>query len=251
MNCQLLLESYDQERRPIGERVAKTSLYNMRAHALILDEAIGLSPTKDEAENMKAMAQYFDLKNQDKGLAKREEVDKALDQLDVEFYAHGAEVGWFYDFEYNGTYGSRSKYDNPQVNAAGEMELCTYYPTDRPGSQLPHAWVHSRASGSRTSTRDLVLRDKLLLLATSSSWRRLEHPLVEVKIFDDAGGEVLDMNRLLKGAHHGNMEQSGALLVRPDAIVGFRFLNDKILGSCNVRDEFQAIVQTVLSVTQQ
>ena len=52
-----LLDSYDTERRPIGERVAKTSLYNMQAHALVLDQAIGLSPDKSESDNISAMDQ--------------------------------------------------------------------------------------------------------------------------------------------------------------------------------------------------
>jgi 2-polyprenyl-6-methoxyphenol hydroxylase-like FAD-dependent oxidoreductase len=38
-----LLDTYDSERRPIGERIARTSLESMEAHALILDMALGIT----------------------------------------------------------------------------------------------------------------------------------------------------------------------------------------------------------------
>ena len=92
MDLEKLLDTYDSERRPIGGRVSETSLLNMRAHALVLDQAIGLSPDMSEEDNKVVTEQYFDPSDLDKGAAKREEVNKALEHLDVEFYAHGAEV---------------------------------------------------------------------------------------------------------------------------------------------------------------
>jgi hypothetical protein len=82
-----LLETYDAERRPIAERVAKTSLHNMRAHALVLDAALGLDPNASTDENVKEMEPYFDLNNQHGGAQRRAEVESALKKLDVEFYA--------------------------------------------------------------------------------------------------------------------------------------------------------------------
>ena len=94
MEFDRLLLSYDTERRPIGERVGKTSLYNMRSHALVLDHVIGLSPDKSERENVQAMQQYCDLSDTVEGDAKRQLIKEALRVLDVEFCAHGAELEW-------------------------------------------------------------------------------------------------------------------------------------------------------------
>lgn len=248
-NFESLLDSYDQERRPIGERVAKTSLYNMRAHALVLDEALGLSPTKSEAENIQAMEQYFDSTDEGQGLAKRKEVMKAMEDLDVEFYAHGAEVGWFYDFEYNGTYESTSNQDvNPQRKEDGEMELCTYHPTTRPGNQLPHAWLVRKSSREKLSTRELVVRDKLMLLAMSKEWKLFENPFVDVQIVHESG-DLSDSTGDWKGIC-GELEKVGALLVRPDNIIAYRFIDDQVLQESDFRDRTDEIVKTVLKMAK-
>ena len=244
-----LLDSYDAERRPIGERVAKTSLYNMRAHALVLDEAIGLSPTKSEADNMRAMDEYFDASDKHRGLVKRQEVDKAMEALDVEFYAHGAEVGWFYDFDYKGTYGDPANKDaNPQLKPDGEMELCAYHPSIRPGSQLPHTWLIDEGSSKRISSRALMVNDKLVLLGMSASWRKITHPLLEVKI-DGHGGDLLDSKRAWKELW-GDAKNSGALIVRPDTIIAYRFPNDDILQEADLQAKIGSIVETALMLAR-
>ena len=218
----------------------------MRAHALILDEAIGLSPANNEAENVESMGRYFDLKDEYSGLAKRREVEKALQHLDVEFYAHGAEVGWFYDFDYNGIYGSTDKVKNPQLREDGEMELCTYHATTRPGSQLPHSWLLSKEVDGRVSTRELVTKDNLTLLAMSPKWNAAEHPLIDIKIVGDRESDFLDSEGRMKEVWEGEMASTGALLVRPDNMVGYRFSDDTIMASSTFNDEIQKIAQKVL-----
>lgn len=219
----------------------------MRAHAMILDEAIGLSPSKSEAENVEAMARYFDLKDRDSGLAKRQQVDKALEHLDVEFYAHGAEVGWFYDFDYIGTYGANAKNQNPQVKQDGDMELCTYYETTRPGSQFAHSWLRHVDNDKRLSSRELASKDTLLLITMSPRWKHLEHPLIKVKILQSHGGYLLDDEGRLKELwQREGLSDTAALLVRPDNIIAYRFLDDDILTTFDYQSEVQQIIQTVL-----
>lgn len=94
-NWEGLLDSYDEERRPIGKRVAATSLYNLRSHGLVLDMAIGIEPTNEKEKNVEAMRRYFDDASTEGG-KKRAAVSDALYILDLEFYAQGLEIGWFY-----------------------------------------------------------------------------------------------------------------------------------------------------------
>jgi hypothetical protein len=244
LNLDDLLSTYDLERRPIGERIAKTSLFNMQAHALVLDKAIGLAPDRDEESNIRAMSQYFDQADVEAGAAKRQEVERALKTLDIEFYAHGAEVGWFYDLPYNGNYGFNEAVANPQVKDDGEMELCVYHQTTRPGSQLPHVWVYENGK-QRTakSLRELVCLDKLVLLTTMPGWKVLSIPLVDVVVVSD---EVDGSNsRLGRSIISDELSHTGAVLVRPDAIVAYRFVDDSILRQQNRNEEFNGIVRQV------
>lgn len=245
LNFDPLLDSYDAERRPVGERVARTSLQGMQSHAGSLDKAIGLSPDKDQETNVKAMKQFFDPLNNKEGAAERQEVDRALDGLDIEFYAHAAEVGFFYDLEYTGDYGNGGPVHDPQLNDMSEMNLNVYYPTTRPGSQLPHAWLYDEHSfDQKISTRHLVQLDKLVLLGSSRRWPELEHAFVDTLTIGD-GGEYKPCDQAWEDIC-GGVAESGAIVVRPDGIIAFRFSNDDILNHSGRDIELRAIVNKIL-----
>lgn len=237
-----LLRGYDLERRPIGERVGKTSLINMQSHALILDKALGLSPDKTEAANVAAMQQYFDPQNDVEGQAKRKEVQRALKELDIEFYAHGAEVGWFYDLPYRGVQSGRD-IDNPQVKPDGSMRLCEYLPTMRPGSQLPHAWLRNSDSQDLRSTRELI-GTRLTLLAFVPGWQYFTHPLLELEQIGPDGPWQFADEALAEQFH--DVLPSGALIVRPDRIIAYRFDDDAVLGQSDLVRTAADIVATIL-----
>lgn len=233
-----LLRSYDAERRQIGERVGRASLINMRSHALILDKAIGLSPKNTEEANVKTMQQYFDPTDAREGHAKRREVAHALKDLDIEFYAHGAEVSWFYDLPYEACWRGHSP-SNPQLKSDGTMELCEYRPTTRPGSQLPHAWLLNEDSGEQRSTRELPAGGKLLLLAFSPAWKDFKHTLLDQETIGPGARWQLQEDHL--------MEQFRDVLNgRPDRIIGFRFENNTMLKQNNLSEIAITIVDRIL-----
>ena len=243
LGLERLLESYDSERRPIGERVGKTSLINMQSHALILDKAIGLSPEKAEEANVKAMQQYFDPSDETEGKEKRKEVAQALKDLDIEFYAHGAEVGWFYDLPYAASYEGRV-IPNPQMNSDSNMELCEYRPTTRPGSQLPHVWLENSVTKERRSTRELTLQNRFLLLAVSPAWLDFMHPLLEQRILGpEAEWQVSDNDMM---APLNDILPDGALIVRPDCIIAFRFGDAAVLKQSNLGTVAVEIMRRIL-----
>ena len=245
MDLQSLLDSYDSERRPIGERVAKTSLYNMQPHALVLDQALGLTPENSEEENVMAMRQYFDPTDESQGKAKRQEVQRAMNVLDIEFYAHAVEVGWFYELDYGADYGfDKTQGVNPQLQGDGEMELCVYHPNTRPGSQLPHAWL-VESDAKQISTRELVPKDRLLLIAMSTPWKSLIHALLQTVVVDGSDGGFKSQDRRWKDIC-ADVTDSGALIVRPDNIIAYRFIDDAILHRNELDLEFSQIVETVL-----
>lgn len=223
-----LLQSYHEERHPIGERVAKTGLHNMQAHAGILDRALGISPKNSEETNVQNLEQYFAARDgkdsSAEALSKVAAVQKAAHQtLDDEFFALGAEAGWFYD--HSRIIDPGMGWKSPQVNEDGEMEVCDYRPCTVPGHQLPHAWLQKDGSEIKVSTRWLVKQDRLLLLTSSSCWKAVEHELVDLVVLDGKG------LRDVEGAWEKQREvaPSGAVLVRPDNIVGWRWMDGSML----------------------
>jgi 2,4-dichlorophenol 6-monooxygenase len=198
--------------------------------------------------NVMAMEQYFDQTNEREGAAKRQDVHRAMDLLDLEFRAHGAEAGWFYNFEYDGDYGRSGDIRNPQVNEDGKMELLYYRNTTRPGSQLPHAWLAPASGGkATTSTRDLIRFDKLVLLATSSAWKVLRVPFVEAVIVNSDDGDYVASPTTWRDTFT-ELSHTGALLVRPDGIIAYRFTDDEILHHSSRGEVFGTIVNKVLGI---
>lgn len=104
-------------------------------------------------------------------------------------------------------------------NAVASMDPDTYEPSAEPGRRAPHAWIERH--GCRVSTLDLFGKGFVLLVAgDASAWRAEagavklpEGFLLEVVPLCDANAEV--------AAIHG-IEGNGAVLVRPDGVVGWR-----------------------------
>lgn len=178
-NFNRLLDSYDTERRPIGQRVRDTSLRNLRSHALVMDTALGLSPTNSKETNIKAMDSFLDKTDtSDEAQARRAAVDAAQKILDLEFHALGAEIGWFYPTVDVDGEGGANRHGG-QLDEDGQLDTLHYCPSTIPGHHLPHVWLvregeeESGGGGeTRISTRDLVRYDGFVLLTSRPDlWR--------------------------------------------------------------------------------
>ncbi|OAP64218.1 hypothetical protein AYL99_00190 [Fonsecaea erecta] len=228
-DCNALLDTYDTERRPIGQRVRDCALHNLRAFGLVMDKAIGVSAESSPAENVANMDSFFDMSpaNTD-GAARREAVQRAQKILDNEFHGLGAEIGWFYpDLDVNGE-GRLTNHDG-QLKENGELDLLYYHPSTIPGHHLPHAWLEQ--GDKRLSTRDLVRYDGFVLITSRPE-------LWEKAVAEDGSGVVTligisdtpdqavnesswkDVDG--KWASQRGIGGSGAVLVRPDGIVVWR-----------------------------
>jgi 2-polyprenyl-6-methoxyphenol hydroxylase-like FAD-dependent oxidoreductase len=241
-NLNALLDTYDSERRPIGQRVRTTSLHNLRSHGLVMDNAIGVSPTNTQEANIANMESFLSASPDDSAaISRREAVDRAQKTLDHEFHALGAEVGWFYpDVDVDGE-GKATNHDG-QVTEDGELDTLYYHPSTIPGHHLPHAWLER--DGRRLSTRDLVRYDGFALFTSRPElWSKAieedGHGLVSlVKILDQStassGGQSSGWKDVdNKWASERGIGSSGAVLVRPDGIVVWRakeFEQDKYSG---------------------
>ncbi|TKX21415.1 FAD-binding domain-containing protein 37 [Elsinoe australis] len=213
-NYQMLLDSYDTERRPVGSSVAASSLHNLLSHSLEMDKALGMSPTASSAENADAIGPFFEPKHPDYP-AKREAVRKAQKTLDTEFKAPGTEVGWFYPSADAWGEAERTRHAG-QIREDGSFDTEFYHPSTLPGHHLPHAYIEKE--GRKVAVRDLIPLSKLLLLAGSPRWYDVGNKLVHVEMIGQGGWTDIDGQwQKQKG-----VSEDGAVLVRPDGIVAWR-----------------------------
>lgn len=210
------LYTYEQERRPIACHVAYTSLTNLRAHTFVMDGTLGISPNAPPEDNICALTAFFDKKSPegDKSRTKLGEIQKILD---TEFHAPGIEIGWFYPSSDIDGEGARTRHGG-QLREDGQFDITTYHRSAIPGHHLPHAWVWK--GDMQVSTRDLVLKDRCVLVTTAQQpWTALESNWVHVEVITEIAPrpEDIDWTSL------AGIARNGAVLVRPDGIVLWRF----------------------------
>ena len=211
-----LLDTYGEERHPIGQRVASSSLYNLRSHGLGMDKALGLSIENDPEANVQALERYFDESHADHA-AVREAVSAAQVGLDLEFHATGAEVGWFYPSADINNEGAGTNHDGALLST-GELDCTNYHPSTIPGHQVPHAWLEK--DGVILSTRNLAVPGKFILLVQNpNEWRKTTNEYVKMEVIDGQQGWV---DRDGSWAQTCGVGENGAVLMRPDRIVAWR-----------------------------
>jgi 2-polyprenyl-6-methoxyphenol hydroxylase-like FAD-dependent oxidoreductase len=228
-----LLDTYDTERRPIGERVRDLALHNLRALGLVMDHAIGVTPQNSEAENIANMESLFEFDRAGTGEAgrdRRDAVNRAAKLVDDEFNALGAEIGWFYpDLDVDAE-GQATNHDG-QLKEDGQLDIVAYRASTIPGHHLPHAWLERESE--RVSTRDLFDYQGFVLFSSKAGkWKQIvsrEAPGVVTVVaiieqFAGLDGENMDAWKDVDGrwAAQRGVESSGAVLVRPDGIVVWR-----------------------------
>jgi 2,4-dichlorophenol 6-monooxygenase len=209
-----LLESYSAERAPVAERIVTRANTSAREFADIF-EALGVVGL--DGEQMAAAIEERKA-NTPAGAAKRAALIKAMDTKNYEFNAHGVELGQFYE---SGAIVSDGTRPDPTADADLYYRMST-----SPGAHLPHAWVGDNVT--KKAMLDLAPYGRWTLLTgvTGEAWGPAAHqitaefaiPLETVVI--GPGQEVTDL--YYDWAKLREIEESGALLVRPDKHVAWR-----------------------------
>jgi 2,4-dichlorophenol 6-monooxygenase len=211
-----LLDTYSAERAPVASQIVQRANKSSREFVQFF-EVLGLVEAKDEAE----MAARIEERkaNTPQGAAKRAALVSAMELKHYEFNAHGVELGQFYESDAVVSDGSRRQ------QPSRDPELY-YEPSTVPGSRLPHVWVGD--ARRKISTLDLapVTRFTLLTGIAGEPWvaaaekvgEELGVPLETVVI--GPGRQVTDL--YYDWARVREVEEDGALLVRPDKHIGWR-----------------------------
>ena len=95
--------------------------------------------------------------------------------------------------------------------------------TTRPGAKLPHAWLVD-GTGTRVSTLDVIGKGKLTLLTGigGQAWKhaaqKLDLPFLRTVVVGEPG--TIDPYGYWRGVRE--IDEAGAILVRPDGYVAWR-----------------------------
>jgi 2,4-dichlorophenol 6-monooxygenase len=211
-----LLDTYDDERAPVGRQVVERANQSIAEFGAIL-EALGLTDPTD-AEQMRA---NIEARKDDTPEAadQRERLRRALQLKNYEFNAHGV--------EFNQRYRSAAVVpDGTEAPSFDRDPQLYYHPTTWPGSRLPHCWVEHR--GRRVSTIDLAGKGRFALLTGigGDGWAQAAEAVSArtgaqiVPFVIGPGCEVLDLYD--DWAALSEVSESGCVLVRPDLHVAWR-----------------------------
>lgn len=212
-----LLDSYTTERAPVGEQIVARANQSRFDYAPLRAAFAAEGPDPVAAGVARLTAPTSE------GAAARAALVKALDLKNFEFNAQGVEL--------NQRYVSNAVL--PDSSQAGSEERWERDPqlhlqaTTLPGAKLPHVWL-TREDGRRKSTLDVVGHGRFSLVTglSGTAWKTavdsLDLPFLSLVTIGDQGAQDLygDWARIRE------IEEAGALLVRPDGYVAWRHSAD-------------------------
>lgn len=208
-----LLDSYDAERQPVGRQIVDRANQSVDEMGQWFG-AVGLVPGMTPAQVDERLAHLFG----PDGGADRDAVLAALDLMDGQFNAQGVEMGQRYT-------SAAVVPDGRTTPTTRDSEL-HYAPSTDPGCPLPHVWL--TRDEHELSTLDACSYDRftLLLDAAGAEWvdaaRKIGRELgVDIEpVIVSLGHDVNDAYG--DWARRRDVDDTGALLVRPDRIVAWR-----------------------------
>lgn len=231
----ILLESYEDERRPVAQKIVEQALSSFFQHAE-LDQAVGLDP-EDAAAGWAALEELFS--DTAAGNDRRTQVDAAADRKGLEFSAHNLEIGYRY----------RAGAIVAESALEGEEDVRAFVPSARPGARMPHAWVGSGIH--RRSTYELVRPGRFTLFIgdDGAAWRdaadrvRATRPIpLDVIAIGERSGLPDGTGAWRQQSEAGPAD---AVLVRPDHHVAWRSAGTVLDPAAVLREVFQAIMPAV------
>lgn len=212
-----LLDSYQPERMPADARNIQRSMENALTH-IEMGRVFGLDPAAAAQDNWTRLKRVVSGKPED--AAHRSKALRAMRLASMEANELNVEYGYRYDSSAIVPDGS------PEPEPIDDIRV--YEPSTRPGSPLPHAWIDDE-SGHRRPLKDLVAPGRFLLIAgeEGQDWSAAAAaiaaannvPLDAVRI-GHIDGDLFDPR--LAWAQFRGISEKGAVLVRPDRVVGWR-----------------------------
>ncbi|KAK4159691.1 FAD binding domain-containing protein [Cladorrhinum sp. PSN259] len=240
-----LLDTYSVERQPVGKAVVEKTNTALRVNGMIWEALGTLPPVANPAA-------LVELKSADlEGRARRDRLREGLRLVPSEYNGLGLEMGQRYKSA--GVYLG----DEDGPRKIGEKELADpilhYEPSTYPGSRLPHAWLNKAIPGNQLSTLDLAGHGAFVLLTGigGEAWKKAAESVTKntgVPIKGYSIGYRQDWEDVYSTWYDiRGVEESGAVLVRPDRVVAWRAQSVPLEGSKVAGEKLEAVVRSILS----
>jgi 2,4-dichlorophenol 6-monooxygenase len=234
-----LLDSYTLERAPVGAQIVA------RANQSRLDYAPLNKCFRDPEAADPVAAGLAKLADPGpEGVARRTALAAALEVKNTEFNAQGVEM--------NQRCVSDAVIPDPQAGEEVFKRDRQLYlqPTTRPGAKIPHAWLIGE-DGRRVSTLDLVGKGRFTVVTglSGQSWaqavKSLSLPFLDALVIGTPPAQDVYCNwQALR-----EIDEPGALLVRPDGVIAWRN-NRGVADADQARRELSAALAKVLATSQ-
>src|SRR5262249_5223029 len=176
------------------------------------------------------------------GVAARKAIQAALDLKQTEYNAQGVEMNQRYE-------SSAVIADDGAEPEKWRRDRDLYHqPTTRPGAKIPHAWLVG-ADGVRVSTLDVTGKGLFTVVTglAGTAWqdavRRLDLPFLRIVV--TGSPETQDL--YCEWQRIREIEEAGALLVRPDGVVAWRD-KDGTFDPGDATERLSASIRTVLDL---
>ncbi|MCU4347719.1 FAD-dependent monooxygenase [Acinetobacter lactucae] len=235
-----LLDSYNDERMPVAKQIVHHA-YNGISALMPLLQACALRPNQDNVTETELAFTSLTERTAE-GAKRRADLQKAIQGTLGGFgSAHGVELN--------------QRYISKAIISDGTPEeefvrdpIYFYQASTRPGSHVPHVWLQHQQH--KISTLDLCGKGKFTLLTglSGEAWmdavKKVNQELgidIQVRLiglgeYDDSYGDY---------AKNSGVEESGALLVRPDMMIAWRAQN----ASNEFVSSFSQIMKQILGRT--
>ena len=212
-----LLESYNQERQPVGKQIVDRAMQSVE-NMLPIATALGFKPGQTKEEGQAALDLIFG--ETETSHVKRAELHKAIQLQNYQFNCNGVQIGQ--------RYKSMAVIPDARPEPAYTKDPELYYQaTTWSGARLPHAWLHDRR-GRQYSTLDICGQGTFTLFTGHGGnlWKKavaeissqINCPIKVVKI--GLGLDYFDTFGDWEAIR--NIEENGCILVRPDHHIAWR-----------------------------
>lgn len=211
-----LLASYHDERQPVGKQVVDRAMQSVKDMAPI-SAALGFAPGQSADEGWATLDDLWAPGPDSE--QRRRALTQAVDLQNYQFNCHGVELDRRYES------GAVAGDGTPWPEPTRDPELY-HHATTHPGATIPHAWVER--DRERVSTLDLTGQGRFTIVTGigGEAWAQAAADAAAtygVEIETVVIGPHAEYDDVLgQWARLREIEDTGALLVRPDQIVAWR-----------------------------